>query len=326
MTFAELRADVYAEIGEPVSPTASVQTRIAKYLNECVQFILGEPGMARLLDTDAPITFASVANQARYTVPESIAEIRGMSERTNDRTLRSMTVGDYRRIEPDPASVTGIPTHYVPIGIVAVATQPSDASEIFVDSTSASDTATATIEGIVTGGYLRTASVTMTGTTAVSLSSAITNWIEITDFYLSAGAVGTVTLHEDASGGTELASITPGQKRPRYQGFYLWPTPAAAVTYYVDGRRQYVPLVQDADEPPIPTDYHYILSAYARMRHWEKVGDTRYTIAEQVFRRGLSRLKYATQTSSDELPVMGGRITGHSRLGGYYPADFWTRG
>jgi hypothetical protein len=37
-------------------------------------------------------------------------------------------------------------------------------------------------------------------------------------------------------------------------------------------------------------------------------------------------LKYATQTGPDELPVMGGRWIGHSRLGGNFPADSWSRG
>jgi hypothetical protein len=210
---------------------------------------------------------------------------------------------------------------------VGVAVQPSDASEIFVDSTSASDTNTAYLEGIITGGYRRVLSVSMTGTTAVSFSAAVTTFIELEDFYISAAAVGTVTLHEDASGGTELARITIGQKRPRYYGFYLWPTPAAAVDYLVDYRREFVELVNDADEPPLPSDYHYLLSAYARMRHWEKADDTRFKLALAQYERGLSRLKFAVATTPDELPVMGrSGWRAHSRLGAWYPADHWSRG
>jgi hypothetical protein len=249
-----------------------------------------------------------------------------VSERTNDRTLSSMSLKEYRRYEPDPASVTGVPTHYVPIGRVAVAVQPTDASSIFVKSTSASDTGTAFLEGIITGGYRRVVSVTMTGTTAVNLSSAVSTFIEIEDVYLSANAVGTVTFHEDSGSGTELARVTIGQKRPRYYGFYLWPTPAAAVDYLVDYRRELTELVNDTDEPPLPTDFHYLLTAYGRMRHYEKSDDGRYKVAQEQFARGLSRLKYATQTGTDEIPKMGGRLVGHSRLGGYYPADYFTRG
>lgn len=324
MTFSDILSAVYEDANHASSPASAVVTRVKRYVNEGLRAILGEPGLQRLLDSDSPYTFASVASQARYVIPEAAAKIYVIAERTNDRTLEAMSLAEYRHRMPDPTAVTGVPTHYVPIGRVGVSVQPSDASEIFVDSTSASDTGTAYLEGLITGGYRRTPSVTMTGTTAVSLNTAITNFIELEDFYISANAVGTVTLHEDASGGTELARITIGQKRPRYYGFYLYPTPSAAVTYYTDYRKEVVELVQDADEPPLPTDYHYILVAYARMREYEKANDSRFKEAMDAFKTGLARLKYTTQTLADEMPIMGrGRVIGHSRLGGFYPADTW---
>jgi hypothetical protein len=206
-----------------------------------------------------------------------------------------------------------------------VATQPSDASSIFVKSTSAADTTqTAYIEVVITGGYRRTASVTLTGTTAVNLSSAISTGEVIEDFYLSAVAAGTVTLHEDSGAGTELARITIGALRPRYYGFYLWPTPSAAVTYYVDYRREILDLVNNTDEPPIPTDYHPLLVTYARMREYEKTDDSRYGQAREEFGLGLTRLKFNTQHLPDELPVVGRARMGRSRLGAMYPADHYS--
>lgn len=325
MEFSAILADIYADIGYQSSPASAEIARIKRYVNQGLRNILAEPGMARLLDSDSPFTVASVADQARYVVPEAVAQIRGMSERTNDRTLSAMSLSEYRRAAPDPTAVSGTPTHYVPFGRTAVAVQPSDASLLFVDSTSASDTGTAYIEYLIAGGYRRTASVSMTGTTAVSFGASL-GAVTIEDFYLSANAVGTVTLHEDADGGTELARITIGQKRPRYYGFYLWPTPSAAVDYLVDYRREVTELVNDTDEPPLPTDFHHILSAFARMRHYEKQDDGRYQTAKEQFDKLLSRLKYATQTGSDEIPVMGGRLVGHSRLGAWFPADYYTRG
>jgi hypothetical protein len=327
MTFADIKTAVYEDTGYASSPASAVSTRVARYVNEAVRAILAEPGLQRLADNDSQLQVASVASQARYVVPEAAARIMGINERTNDRALMAMSLEEYRRREPDP-TITGTPTHFVPVGRVAVAVQPSDASSLFVDSTSASDTGTAFIEGLVTGGYRRTASVTMTGTTAVNLASTISNWIEVEDFYISANAVGTVTLHEDASGGTELAQITIGQKRPRYYAFYLWPTPAAVVTYYVDYRRELVDLANDTDEPPLPTDFHPMLAKYAAWREWELKDDVQRALqAKQQYDKWLTRLKFYTQSLSSELPVMGrGRRVGHSRLGGEYPADTWTLG
>jgi hypothetical protein len=326
MTLAELQAGVYEEASYQTTPAAAVITRVTRFLNEGIRVVMGEPGLSRLADSDDPLTFASVANQVRYTLPESMARIVSMRETTNDRTLDAMGLQDYRRIAPDPATSTGTPVKYVPIGKVSVATQPSNASELFVKSTAAGDTTqTAFLEGLITGGYRRTASVTLTGTTAVSLNTLITTFIEVEDFYLSATAVGTVTLLEDSGAGTELARITIGAKRPRYYGFYLWPTPAAAVTYSVDYRRELVDLVNATDEPPLPTDYHHMIVAYAVAREFEiKNDEERSKQALARFTLALSRLKFSTQSLSDELPVMGRpRRIGISRLGAWFPADTW---
>jgi hypothetical protein len=325
MTFAEILSSVYADCNYATSPATVVVTRIKQYVNDSVRLVLSEPGMARLQDSDAPFTVASVALQARYTLPESVAQIRGISERTNDRSLRQIDMPMYRRRNPDPASNSGVPTAYVPFGRTAVAVQPASALEIFVKSTAAGDTTqTAFVEGIITGGYQRTASVLLTGATAVSLSALITSWIEVTDFYLSAVPVGTVTLHSSSGIGPELARITIGATRPRYYGFYLDPTPSAAVDYLVDYRRQTVDLVQNTDEPPTPLDFHPMHAAYARMREYEKTQDDRYETAMAEWQRWLSRLKYAVNENADHLPVAGRpRPYGFSRLGGMYPNDTW---
>jgi hypothetical protein len=326
LDFGSILSAAYDECNYATSPAAAIVTRFKRLTNEGVRAVLSEPGLSRLADSDQPFTFPSVASQARYVLPEAVARINGVSERTSDLALFAMDLTEYRHVDPDPAGSSGTPTHYVPIGRVAVAVQPSDASEIFVKSTSAADTTqTAYIEGVITGGYLRTASVVLTGTVAVTLASAITSFIEITDFYLSAAAAGTVTLLEDSGSGTELARVTIGAQRPRYYGFYLWPTPSAVVTYYVDYRREIADLVNSADEPPMPTDAHPALVAYVVAREKEKTGDLEGVgVAQGRYREYLKKIKYQTQTLSDEIPVLGRwpRV-GHSRLGGYFPADRW---
>ena len=215
-----------------------------------------------------------------------------------------------------------MPTHYVPIGRVPVSKQPADISTLYVKSTSASDTGTAYIEGIVSTGALFADSLTMTGLTAAPSNIAFS---EVTDFYLSAGCTGAVTLLEDSGSGTELAKISLGYLRPRYYGFYLWPTPAAAVTYSIDYRRRILDMVNLTDEPPLPQEAHVLLVDYAVYRELDMKGDSdRATQALARFMKKQARLKYRTQTLADELPVAGRRrVTGLSRLGAYFPADTW---
>lgn len=326
MTLSELLAGVYEETGYQSSPAPAVIVRLTRWINEGLRAILAEPGLSRLADSDSPITVASVASTARVVVAEAVARIHAITERTNDLALMAMDLQRYRTLDPDAISSTGTPSHFVPIGRVAVALQPADASELFVKSTSAADTTqTVYLKGIITGGYMRTASVTLTGTVAISLSTAITSWIEVTEWSMGATAAGTVTLTEDSGVGTELARITIGAQRPRYTAFYLWPTPAAAVTYYVDYRRELVDLANPSDEPPLPTDFHPMLVSYAVMREREQKDDAqRLLIARERYSKWLSKLKYYTQSLSAELPVSGRKpLTGRSRLGSYYPADIW---
>jgi hypothetical protein len=163
----------------------------------------------------------------------------------------------------------------------------------------------------------------MTGVTAVDVSTAISDWVEVTRLSLSVAAVGTVTLHEDASGGTELARIPVGATTVQYEAFYLWPTPSSIVTYTVDARRDLRDLVNASDEPPIPRDFHPMLIKYAAYREWEHKDDlTRADAALTAYRRWLSKLKYWLMSTGDAVPVAksGGEHIGRSRLGAWYPA------
>lgn len=324
VTLSELLADVYPDVNYQASPASAVVTRLTGYLNQGVRRVLGEAGMERLLDSNQPYTFASVTNQSLYTMPEAAALIRAIEDRTNQQKLRMMTLEEYRTYAPDPTRVTGTPEAWVPIGKVAVNVQPSTADVVLVKSTSASDngTVTAYIEGIRTGGYLGTDSVAMNGTTAAQFP-AFADWVEITDFYISVNAVGTVTLIQ-ASGLVEMARISVGHKRPRYYGFALWPTPASAITYYVDYRREILDMVNGTDEPPFPTDYHWILSAYARMREYEQKRDARYVQARDDYHDGLNKLKNFVLNPPDYRPVAGKLpVRGGSNLGAWYPDGIW---
>ena len=321
MTLATLEAELYRRLNYATSPATEVTTRLRSFLNLTQRQILGLPGLDRLRDDT--ITFASVNAVAQYGLPQAVMRIQGLSERTNNRRLTARSLSWLREVDPGLTN-TGTPEYYIPIGIQAVNRQPSDASEIFVDSTSASDTNTAYLEAIRSGGYRIVLSVSMTGVTAVSLGAAYTDIVEVTKFYLSAAAVGTVTLHEDASGGTELARIPIGQTFARYEGIQLWPTPSAAVTYYVDYTRTIPDMANANDEPLLPEDFHWLLIEGALVKEWTKKDDVmRRELAETEFRTGLSALRYHVTAPPDLLPArsdLGERV---SRFGAHYPAGRW---
>lgn len=296
-------------------------TRLGDFLNESHRELLSETGMARLRDD--VLTFATVASQQRYAlVEQGIARVNRIWETTNDHRLHKRTLAWLRARDADPP--TGVADYWIPLSYTQVATQPSDASEIFVKSTSASDTGTCRIEGIITGGYRRTASVAMTGVTAVSLSTAITTFIEIDKFYLSVAAVGTVTLHEDSGTGTELARIAIGDAYAKYLSFLLYPTPASAVTHSIDVTRSIADMSQDFDEPLIPDDFHDLLLDMADLKELVKGDDPdrhRLVEAHRVKRR--NELREWLFTGGDPGDDGFDDAQQGSNLGPWYPAGRW---
>lgn len=289
--------------GTLVSATA---TRFKEALNERHRELLRLPGMESL--RWANLTFASVASQQGYALPmQGVARINGIYDTTNRINLQYRDLAWLRATDPNP--VTGQAEYWIPTGTAQVHTQPSNASEVFIKSTAAGDTGTAYVEGIITGGYYRTASVTMTGVTAVSLSTTITNWIAITKCYLSAVAVGIVTLHEDSGSGTELSRMAIGDAYGTFASFLLYPTPSAAVTYNADITRGIADMSNDTDEPLLPDDFHDLLLDGAELNELTKSDDaSRYQMVRDRWVEGKKLLKFWVQDHPDWHPVMTGGV------------------
>ena len=325
MTNGQILSELYRRLNYEASPPSAVTTRLQSFVNLAHRQLLGMPGMERLRDNT--ITFASVASQARYGLPQSIARVQTLHDRTNDRRLVQRSLDWLRTADPGLDS-SGTPEAYIPVGLTPVAVQPSDASEIFIKSTAAGDTGTAYLEGIRTGGYSVSLNITMTGVTAKTFGATYTDIVEITKLYISAAAVGTITLHEDSGAGAELARIPIGQTQSRYWGVQLYPIPAGVTTYYVDYTRQIPDMSITNDEPLLPPDFHWLLVEGALLMEWgqKKDDSDRYAIVQRAYDKGVSALKYFVRCPPDELPVLGrGQGVRVSRLGGFYPADTWVR-
>lgn len=306
--------------GDDSSIPTGAATKWTDYLNEAQRALLRQQGMESL--RYGTLTVASVANQQAYALPaHGIERINRIWETTNDYKLEYRSLEWLRRVDPDPRS--GTPAYWIPTGYAEVHTQPSDASEIFVKSSAAGDTTqTAYIEGIITGGYYRTASVTLTGTTAVSLSATITSFIQITKFYLSATCAGNVTLHEDSGSGTELAKIVIGDTRAQFLQFLLYPTPSAVITYTLDVLRAVPEMSNDTDEPLLPFDFHDLLIDKAELKNTKKADDpARYAMLTAEIKRAEADLRSFVTSHPDWTPAWGGEAEAQrSSLGAWFPA------
>lgn len=302
----------------PPSMDALTQARLIGFLNQRQRRLLSLPGIGHLREATATIN--SVASQSSYALA-NIAKIQRMYETTNDRTLYEMSQQDYRLIQPD-VTITGTPEAFIWTGRQMVAAQPADASALFVKSSSASDTTqTAYVEGVITGGYLVSASVTLTGTTAVNVASATSTWERVDKFYLSAVGVGSITLTEDSGAGTTLAVIPIGQTMTDYAGFALWMTPSAVITYNVDIVRAVTDLAQSTDVPVLPEDFHDVLLLGCVMDEYQHLADARWSMAKAEYDQRVGQLRYwLTETAIGQPRALTTRWQRPSQLGAWYGA------
>ena len=319
MTLQDLEQDLARRLNYDTNINTAMQTRLRAMLNEAQQTILSEPGMESL--NNGSITFASVASTPQYAIPPSVARVKTIYETSNDWKLLPKSLDWYRTYYPDTAAITGTPTSFVDLGFTSVSSQPSAASQLLVDSTSASDTMTAYIEGFRTGGYFRQLGATMTGITAVNLGPS--DLVFVTRFYLSSPAIGTVTLLEASEAGLTRATIPIGATQARYRRIALVPTPASAITYTVDFEYDAPSMENAKDEPILPPRFHRLLGVRARMLEYEKLDDSiRFARAREEYINDLRKLKYWIYSQTAGHPSLQGTLDSAqpSQLGGWYPA------
>jgi hypothetical protein len=326
MTLTELLADTYRRLNFQTTPDTAVTTRLTAFINETHAEILAKPGLQSLLY--GSLAFASVASQARYGLPLSVARILSVTETTNRRKLETRSLDWYRTIEANPASNTGTPEVYIPLGQQAVKRVPATTGTgLWVASSSASDTVpTVAIEAIRVDGYPHTpANATLTGVTRVAIGggSALTDYIDVTQFMVSAACVGDVTLYDAAAAGNVLGVIPRGATSARYQCFALFPTPSAALPYTIDVEHDAYTLSAANDEPLLPLRFHRLLAIGARVKEYEKEGNERYAIAKLEFDDAVDDMIYNVTCSPDYVMVPGQMPSSGSNLGPMYPNGRW---
>lgn len=319
MNLSDIQTDIYRRCKYSDTPAASVTNRINGFINQRHRQILSMPGIARLRDDN--ITFASVASQKYYAMGPAISRIKTIYDgTTNQRKLEERTLSWIRLMDPRNSAL-GTPEAWIPISLKQVQTQPAAACTLHAISSSASDGASVTlyVEYIRTGGYRVSKSHALNGITDVTVSTDA-DVIEVDKCYLSAAAVGTVTLL-DGLAGNVLATINPGQTYGRFLWIQLWPTPSSVWTYNVDFTREIFDMSNATDEPLLPPDFHFLVALGARIDEYEQLGDSRLATAKADWALGISRLKDYVTNSPDYLIVPGGQQrVNWSNLGSMYPA------
>lgn len=327
MTLATLEARTYDALGwDATNPGTVAVRRLRGFLNDTYRELIGRKGFDQYRRQYVP--FYSVANSPFATLPQAVTRVYSVVDPLNYRRLDDAALIDIRQHDPGLQS-TGRPSFYATFNLnSAVFAQPSTASSMYVASTSAGDTTPVRvyIEGMTGGGFLRQASVVITGVTPVAIGTT-TNWTHITKFYIQipsvtglgalTAAVGTISLMEMPAA-IPISYIGPGKDRTHYSQLQLYPTPTSVITYMADADLRVEDLVEEGDEPILPEDYHWLLSSGAIMKEYRRREKPVQHAEEKArYKDGLDNLILYT----NRLPGRNKLAqSGHSTLGAMYPA------
>jgi hypothetical protein len=324
MRLVDIEASIYGRLNYAENPDPLVVNRVRRAINSKQREIVSRRGFERL--RRGLVTFSSVANTPWAVLPQAAVKIHLITDRTNNITLQEVSFESIRLSDPGLTLTSSIPNGYAIANLAAaVARDPSNASETFAVSSDAGDGSGTyvTVEGITDDGQYRTASTTLNGLTAVSLNSAITNWITIQKFYLSAEPLGTITLTEDSGLGTVLASIAPQHVTTRYSRIHFDGVPASAITYYADVELHVEDMTAASDEPILPEDFHWLIVEGVLLDEFLKRRDTDlYDRVLAKWRTGISDLRSFVRQTSGAAVESGqrGRSSQLSAAGVMFPA------
>ena len=100
----------------------------------------------------------------------------------------------------------------------------------------------------------------------------------------------------------------------------LWPTPTDVRTLQLDVTASVTDLSGDSDVPVFRAEYHPALSTYARMCEYEKMDDTRYKEASQLWQAQIRALRFALRRSDSRVMTQQPRpIARWSHFGSNFP-------
>lgn len=324
MNLTTIQKRIYRQCGLADTPATADITRVLDLINKWYRRTLSKPGMDQLRDTTLSLT--TVAGQAQYGLPQALSRIRDIFDVTNQRRIYGKTLDWLRQVDPGLTATSATVDYWIPLRGWGAVAQPlaTTGKPLYVVSDNAGDVQTAHVETVRLGGIRAgDTSVTVTGVTRAQLGSK-TDHIEVTKFWLTSAAVGTVSLYDASSSGNLLAQITPGRTNARYFMIQFYPTVSAALSLSIDCQRSMEDLTLPNEEPLLPEDDHWILvdgplSDELRQRDSAQADDYRKNAMTLI-----SDLQHRLYGNPDEIAVqVGPRRSAErtSRLGGYFPKD-----
>lgn len=315
MILSNVLLECYDRLNFGSSPAADVTTRLTRFINSAVREVLADPILLKYRNATIPIV--TVAGMSTCALQQAIADVNRIVDRGNQFELEETDQAWIRSQDPGRLVSGSTPTNYAIVGYrTQVAAQPAASEQLYVQSTSGSDTQIANIQVVNSKGYIRAMSVNLTGATPVAIGPA--DSVMVKAFYLASAAAGEVFLTEVSGGGNEIARIGIGYTSARYCVLEFFPQTSTAVTLYADVQLDIVDLINGTDEPIIEDEYTEAIIHLVRAREYDKREKTTLSVqarrdAQPIINRMYFHM-HARRGRSGQ-----GRPPRWSQLGPYYP-------
>lgn len=233
------------------------------------------------------------ADGGRYLIlPPFVDQLVSLLDTTN--SVPVMRAGDWDRTNPVPfvAGTAGQAFEYDKIGEVPAIRSPS--SYIWAASSHSSDNALIYVTGLVANSGASTtnainttfkeASLTLTGTTPVTLTTLFTKILTISSV---TDRNGDVIFQESGSHFSWLGRSQPSSRFKRIQLLYR---PVVGTTFEVRFRFSVPKLIHDSQSPPVGVKTDFIVD-HALSLHWQE---------QEQFQKAAAQAQKATKVLSDE--------------------------
>jgi len=327
MTFGEILDNTLDDLNlHPASAgVTETVTRIKRWINEAHRALLRDPQTADL--RNGTLTFTTEPSQASYALPQAFERLISIVQPDQNTRLLYQTLNLETSIDPGHRSL-GNPSHWSPEGYWPVMRQPNGTG-LWV--TAPDQVMSMQVQGVRTNGDQRQLfSNLITPPTGRVQFGVETDWASLISWSVPKALQSyEVSLYDAPTGGHLLGRLPQLATAVRYQVIRLWPIPAAALPYVVQGEFQIPSMIYDDEEPMLPPSFHDMLGVYARMRQYKKEGDTtRAAYEENEWVVWQDKLRSFVQFPPDYHPIAGQHASlghGWSDLGPGYPADRWMR-
>jgi hypothetical protein len=293
---------MYQKVQKYINDDSTTTLAVIKdVINGKIEEIL-QAGLLRFALRDTTIT--TVATTQTYYLPSDLDKIVDIRQIDTPLQLKRIWIGDFDRLFPYPTE-NGKPQYYMELLEDRVKGQPTTTSKVVMRSTSSQDITGQTgstkvsIYG-VSGGEDRTELVTLSATNVISSTNTYSKLYAITP---DIDPVGSLRFTQ-ATVGTSLLDLYPGEISRSYKKIQLYPIPDSAYTMYIRYQAKQPKLINDSDSPVIPDRFTDVIVNMSIGEMLLKQGDSKAAIWVQLGQQGVAGLLKEQELMYDYVPAL----------------------